>query len=182
MKNVFQSCKTIIILNFFVRKLDFLLIADITMILAKKVLVFVPLFGITTCTSVTCLQFGIVAAVVNKWKLKYLFFDNFQFTYSSSESVSLFSPLRTTSVKLNTLLATLAEGQIVTAGKGISDINVCSVANVTMTGESLYLRYALLMKVQHKMKHTTIIIPHHILETKQIVSFLIKAGQFCKYE
>lgn len=83
------------------------------------------------------------------------------------------------SVKLNTLLATLTEGQMVTAGKGISDINVCSVANVTITGEDFHLRYALLMKVLHRMKHTITIIPHHILETKQIASFL-KAGQFCK--
>lgn len=84
------------------------------------------------------------------------------------------------SVKLNTFLATLAEGQMVTAGKGISDINVCSVANVTMIGEDCHLRYALLMKVLHKIKHTMIIIPHHILETKQIVSFLKAFRQFCK--
>lgn len=68
------------------------------------------------------------------------------------------------SVKLNNLASDFVEGQMVIAGNGISEINVWVVAKVTITGEYIQCRQALVINAQQRRNEMTIITDHHILK------------------
>lgn len=85
-------------------------------------------------------------------------------THSSSVTLIFFDALINMSVKLNAFASDFVAGQMVTAGNGISEIKVWLVAKVTITGEYIQCRQALVINAQQRSNETTIITDHHTLK------------------